>query len=61
MVTSYFIIYYKIIPTIYPFYIFFLLKKSDLWMTYHEEKEKVHGLTLDKAKGKSILARAAQW
>jgi len=33
---------------------------SDMWMTYHEGKEKVHGLTIDEAKGKSILARAAQ-
>eukprot|EP00571_Detonula_confervacea_P002067 CAMPEP_0172324518 /NCGR_PEP_ID=MMETSP1058-20130122/51563_1 /TAXON_ID=83371 /ORGANISM="Detonula confervacea, Strain CCMP 353" /LENGTH=302 /DNA_ID=CAMNT_0013040813 /DNA_START=86 /DNA_END=994 /DNA_ORIENTATION=+ len=32
----------------------------DMWMTYHEGKEKVHGLLLDEAKGKSILARAAQ-
>lgn len=30
-------------------------------MTYHEGKEKVHGLALDEAKGKTILARAAQW
>ena len=34
---------------------------SDLWMTYHEGKEKVHGLVLDGATGKSILTRAAQW
>ena len=34
---------------------------SDLWMTYHEGKEKVHGLILDGDVGKSILARAAQW
>lgn len=33
---------------------------SDMWMTYHEGKEKVHGLTVDKTKGGSILARAAQ-
>lgn len=33
---------------------------SDVWMTYHEEKDKVHGLILNKAKGKSILSRAAQ-
>lgn len=32
-----------------------------MWMTYHEGKENVHGLTLDKAKGSSILERAAQW
>lgn len=31
-----------------------------MWMTYHEGKEKVHGLTLDKTKGKSVLSRAAQ-
>lgn len=29
-------------------------------MTYHEGKEKVHGLIVNKAKGKSILSRAAQ-
>lgn len=34
---------------------------SDLWMTYHEGKEKVHGLILDGDVGKSVLARAAQW
>ena len=34
---------------------------SDLWMTYHEGKEKVHGLVLSGDTGKSILARAAQW
>lgn len=34
---------------------------SDLWMTYHEGKEKVHGLILDGKVGKSVLARAAQW
>jgi len=33
---------------------------SDLWMTYHEGKENVHGLTVDQAKGKSVLSRAAQ-
>mmetsp|Transcript_40789 Transcript_40789/g.74657 ORF Transcript_40789/g.74657 Transcript_40789/m.74657 type:complete len:324 (-) Transcript_40789:89-1060(-) len=33
---------------------------SDLWMTYHEGKENVHGLTLDAAKGKTVLSRAAQ-
>ena len=39
----------------------FVHTQSDLWMTYHEGKEKVHGLTLDEAKGKSVLSRAAQW
>ena len=34
---------------------------SDLWMTYHENKEKVHGLVLDGGVGKSVLGRAAQW
>lgn len=33
---------------------------SEIWEAYHEGKEKVHGLTLDKARGRSILARAAQ-
>jgi hypothetical protein len=37
------------------------LIKSEIWEAYHEGKEKVHGLTLDKARGRSILARAAQW
>ena len=34
---------------------------SDLWMTYHEGKEKVHGLVLNGETGKTVLARAAQW
>ena len=34
---------------------------SDLWMAYHEGKEKVHGMILDGSIGKSVLARAAQW
>lgn len=34
---------------------------SDLWMTYHEGKEKVHGLILDGDVGKRVLGRAAQW
>ncbi|KAL7473244.1 hypothetical protein ACHAXS_013676 [Conticribra weissflogii] len=34
---------------------------SDMWMTYHEGKEKVHGLVLNGSKGKSVLSRAAQW
>jgi len=34
---------------------------SDLWMTYHEGKEKVHGLILDGVVGKRVLGRAAQW
>lgn len=33
---------------------------SDIWMTYHEEKENVHGLIINEAKGKSILSRAAE-
>jgi len=41
--------------------IHYLIPKSDMWMTYHEGKEKVHGLTLYKGKGSSILERAAQW
>jgi hypothetical protein len=30
-------------------------------MTYHEGKEKVHGLILDGNVGKRVLGRAAQW
>eukprot|EP00956_Cyclotella_meneghiniana_P012991 scaffold18576_cov51-Cyclotella_meneghiniana.AAC.5 len=33
---------------------------SDIWMAYHEGKEKVHGMILDGSVGKSVLARAAQ-
>jgi transcriptional accessory protein Tex/SPT6 len=34
---------------------------SDLWMTYHEGKDKVHGFVIDGKKGKTLLSRAAQW
>lgn len=34
---------------------------SDMWMTYHEGKEKVHGIVMDGKGGKSLLSRAAQW
>ena len=34
---------------------------SDMWMTYHEGKEKVHGIVMDGKRGKSLLSRAAQW
>ncbi|EED94756.1 hypothetical protein THAPSDRAFT_261387 [Thalassiosira pseudonana CCMP1335] len=33
---------------------------QDLWLTYHEGKEKIHGLSLDGAKAKTVLSRAAQ-
>ena len=34
---------------------------SDLWMTYHEGKDNVHGIVMEGEKGKSLLAKAAQW
>ena len=34
---------------------------SDLWMTHHEGKEKVHGIAIDGKKGRSLLSRAAEW
>ena len=34
---------------------------SDMWMTYHEGKENVHGIVMDGKKGKSLLSKAAQW
>ena len=34
---------------------------SDMWMTYHEGKEKVHGIVMDGKKGRSLLSKAAQW
>jgi hypothetical protein len=33
---------------------------SDLWMTYHEGKDNVHGIVMEGEKGKSLLAKAAQ-
>lgn len=33
---------------------------TDIWQTYHDDKEQVHGLSVDSVKGRSILARAAQ-
>jgi len=34
---------------------------SDMWMTYHEGKEKVHGIVMDGKKGRNLLSKAAQW
>lgn len=34
---------------------------SDLWMTYHEGKDNVHGIVMEGEKGKRLLAKAAQW
>lgn len=34
---------------------------SDMWMTYHEGKENVHGIVMDGKKGKNLLSKAAQW
>mmetsp|Transcript_15250 Transcript_15250/g.22722 ORF Transcript_15250/g.22722 Transcript_15250/m.22722 type:complete len:258 (-) Transcript_15250:240-1013(-) len=33
---------------------------SDMWMTYHEGKEKVHGIVMDGKKGRNLLSKAAQ-
>eukprot|EP00986_Skeletonema_menzelii_P018428 scaffold26639_cov151-Skeletonema_menzelii.AAC.4 len=33
---------------------------SDMWMTYHEGKENVHGIVMDGKKGRSLLSKAAQ-
>jgi len=33
---------------------------SDVWMTYHEGKEKVHGIVMDGKKGRNLLSKAAQ-
>lgn len=37
------------------------IEVSDMWMTYHEGKENVHGIVMDGKKGRSLLSRAAQW
>ncbi len=34
---------------------------SDMWMTYHEGKENVHGIVMDGKKGRNLLSKAAQW
>ncbi|KAL7430680.1 hypothetical protein ACHAXM_003123 [Skeletonema potamos] len=36
------------------------IEVSDMWMTYHEGKENVHGIVMDGKKGRSLLSRAAQ-
>jgi len=33
---------------------------SDMWMTYHEGKENVHGIVMDGKKGRNLLSKAAQ-
>jgi hypothetical protein len=33
---------------------------TNIWQTYHNDKEQVHGLSVDSVLGRSILARAAQ-
>lgn len=34
---------------------------SDIWYTYHEERDNVHGLILSGQDGKQVLSRAAEW
>ena len=34
---------------------------SDIWMTYHESKENVHGMVLTGKEGKSVISRATKW
>ncbi len=34
---------------------------SDMWMTYHEGKENIHGIVMDGKKGRNLLSKAAQW
>lgn len=34
---------------------------ADIWYTYHETKDHVHGLVLTGAQGKSIVSLATRW
>ena len=34
---------------------------SDIWYSYHEERDNVHGIVLSGNDGKSVLSRAAKW
>jgi len=34
---------------------------TNIWSTFHEDKEGVHGNVLDGEEGKKILARAGDW
>lgn len=34
---------------------------SDIWYSYHEERENVHGIILSGSEGKTVLSRAAEW
>lgn len=34
---------------------------SDIWYTYHEERENVHGIIMPGSDGKTVLSRAAKW
>lgn len=34
---------------------------SDIWYSYHEERENMHGIIMSGSNGKDILLRAAKW
>lgn len=34
---------------------------SDIWYTYHEEREGVHGIVMSGSEGKTVLERASKW
>lgn len=34
---------------------------SDIWYTYHEERENVHGIIRNGSNGATVLSRAAKW
>ena len=34
---------------------------TDIWMTYHEQKEGVFGSVIPKTKGETVLKRAQEW
>ena len=34
---------------------------SDIWMTYHEDKDRTYGLVLEGKGSEEILTRAAKW
>ena len=33
----------------------------DLWMTYHENKDGVHGAVLERKQGLTLIQRASEW
>jgi len=34
---------------------------SDIWYSYHEERDNVHGIILSGTDGETVLSRAAKW